>query len=264
MKICLVPGSGGGEWFFRKCIDKGAILFGLQRVPSVARLEKKGEIFKAIGYRNELKVAALPNKYSEECRKIIEDIFKIKCSIIPNYLNMTLTPSNPILHTTRLKTIFKDYYKNKVYDELPLFYEDWDNETSDLLLLCDQEVQRICKAIDEVDLCEVKSLKEHYESNNSIELTNKIKSIAGFKGLTTPGIKVDNGYIPDFNSRYFVADFSYGLDILVQIGELANVDIKNMKETLNWYKKLGLEKKHFDFKELGVSDLSTLLNLYKK
>ena len=42
-KIGLIPGTGGGEWFFRKCMEKGAILFGLQRVPSVARLVEYGK-----------------------------------------------------------------------------------------------------------------------------------------------------------------------------------------------------------------------------
>jgi len=33
--IGIIPGNGGGEVFFKDAIDKGAIVFGLQRVPSV-------------------------------------------------------------------------------------------------------------------------------------------------------------------------------------------------------------------------------------
>lgn len=51
MKICIVPGTGGGECAFKQCIEKGCILFGLQRVPSVARLVEYGKKVRCVGYR---------------------------------------------------------------------------------------------------------------------------------------------------------------------------------------------------------------------
>lgn len=265
VKICMVPGTGGGEWYFKKCIEKGVTFFGLQRVPSVVRLVKKGETVRAVGYRDELKIATIPNSNikSNECKKIIESIFEIKCKVLPNYLNITLTPSNPILHTTRLRTIFNDYYEGKIYNRIPLFYEEWDNESSDLLLKCDEELQDICSNID-LDLSEVRSLREHYEISNKIELTNKIKSITGFKGLETPCIKLENGVIPDFNSRYFTADFPYGLGILIQVGKLTNTNIPYMEKTMKWYTNLIQNKNNFDFKEFDIINKEDFINYYKK
>ena len=264
MKIGLIPGTGGGECAFKECILKGAVVFGLQRVPSVARLEEYGKVVRATGYREELFVASLPNKYSQECADIVSNIFKMKCSTLPNYLNLTLTPSNPILHTTRLKTIFKDYYDGKVYNEIPLFYEGWTDETSELLFKCDDEVQKICKALKDFDLSYVKSLKVHYESETPEALTNKIKSIKGFKGLKTPSVELENGkVIPDLNSRYFTADFPYGLAILVQIGDMLGVDIPNMKETLNWYNKVKIKDGEYNFKNYGINNLEDFIEFYK-
>ena len=40
MNICVLPGTGGAEFAFRECMKAGATLFGLQRVPTVARLEQ--------------------------------------------------------------------------------------------------------------------------------------------------------------------------------------------------------------------------------
>ena len=108
MKICIVPGTGGGECAFRGCIEKGATVFGVQRVPSVARLVEYGKTVRAVGYRGEMIVAAIPNKETKVCCEIIESIVDIKTSPLPNYLNITLTPSNPILHTTRLKNLYSD------------------------------------------------------------------------------------------------------------------------------------------------------------
>lgn len=110
-KICLVPGCGGGEFAFKKALSKDCVIFGIQRVPSVARLTEYGKCVCASGYRQQMFVASLPADFGKECAKIIYDIIGIPCAAMPNYLNLTLTPSNPILHTTRLKTIFKDYKK---------------------------------------------------------------------------------------------------------------------------------------------------------
>lgn len=265
MKICLVPGTGGGECAFKPCLDKGAVVFGLQRVPSVARLVEYGKCVRATGYRDELFVSAIPNYATEECRRIIGDIFsEIKCSALPMYLNLTLTPSNPILHTTRLRILFKDYRDGYVYENVPLFYEGWNDETSELLFKCDSEVQEICKKLSMFDLTYVKSLSEHYESSTPEALTKKIQSIKGFKGITSPNVNVENGFIPDLNSRYFTADFPYGLAILVQIADFIGTDAVNMKETLKWYSDLIGEHKEFSFADYGIKNTDDFLAFYSK
>lgn len=181
MRICIVPGTGGGECAFRGCIEKGATVFGVQRVPSVARLVEYGKTVRAIGYRGEMFVAALPNSETVECSKLIESILDIKTSLLPNYLNITLTPSNPILHTTRLRNLYGDYHEGVVYDSVPLFYEDWNNETSELLLACDDEVQEMCKALDCFDLSYVKSLRVHYESPTAGSMTKRYQALPDLK-----------------------------------------------------------------------------------
>lgn len=265
MKICLVPGTGGGECAFKLCLEKGAVIFGLQRVPSVARLVEYGKCVRATGYRSELFVSAIPNSATEECRKLIGDIFDdMKCSALPMYLNLTLTPSNPILHTTRLRVLYKDYHDGYVYDSIPLFYEGWNNETSELLFKCDEEVQELCRRLDMFDLSYVKSLREHYESPTPEALTAKIQSIKGFKGITSPSVKVKNGFIPDLKSRYFTADFPFGLSILVQIADFLNSDAANMKATLQWYYDLVGKKDEFRFSDFDINSLNDLIKFYSK
>lgn len=261
--VCIVPGTGGGECAFKPILEKNCTIMGLQRVPSVARLVEYGKTVCATGYRDELFLSAIPNVKTNEGCKIISSIFDMKCSALPNYLNLTLTPSNPILHTTRLRTIFKDYKKGKTYNTLPLFYENWDNESSELLFKCDDEVQAICGAIKDFDLSLVKSLKVHYESDTIQKMTDKISSIEGFKGLTTPSVKnEDDTLSPDFNSRYFTADFSYGLTIIKQISDFVGVDTPNIDEVINWYYSLGHDNKSYDFEEYGIKTYDDFVSFY--
>lgn len=250
--IGLIPGTGGGECVFKSCVEKGAVVFGLQRVPSVARLKKYGEIVCATGYRDELFLAAIPNQYAQQCSEMITDIFDMKCIALPNYLNVTLTPSNPILHTTRLKSLFDDYYEGKSYEYVPLFYEEWDDKSSHLLLKCDEEVQELCKRLEMIDLSYVKSLKTHYESETAEKLTQKLRSIKSLQGLKTPTVGTEHAWLPDFSSRYFIADFSYGLAIIEQIAEFVDLDVPYIKETMNWYRGLVAEREEFQYKDYGI------------
>ncbi len=261
--ICLTPGTGGAEFAFKEAVERGNVVFGIQRVPSVARLIEYGKTVCASGYRDELFCASIPSRFTEEAAKIITDIFDIPCTPMPNYLNVTLTPSNPILHTTRLRTLFKDYSSGRFYESVPLFYEEWNDESSELLLKCDNEVQNICKALDVFDLSFVKSLRVHYESETPELLTKKITSIKSFKGLKSPCIKLENGYIPDLASRYFTADFPYGLSILVQISNLLSLDCPYMQKTLDWYYSIVPKNQEFSFADYGITNLSNFIEFYK-
>lgn len=262
--IGVVPGNGGSECAFRKCIERGNVFFGLERVPAIARLVKKGATVKSTGYRNELHVAAIPASKVDICCELIQGIFGILTKPIPNFLNLTMTPSNPILHTTRLRTIFKDYKPGVVYKSIPLFYEEWDDASSELLIACDEEVQKICRALPEFHLEHVKSLRAHYESPTVEAMTRKISSIAAFKGLTTPTVEVEGGVIPDLHSRYFTADFSYGLTIIKQVADFAKVKTPFIDDTIRWYKEIAVDTNEFKFVDYGISSKESFERFYNK
>lgn len=260
--IGVVPGNGGSECAFKECIERGSTFFAIERVPAVARLVEYGKIVRSIGYRAELHVAALPHAMTVQCCEVVSGIFDMPCKPISCFLSMTLTPSNPILHTTRLKSIFADYQEGVIYKSLPLFYEEWDDASSELLLKCDDEVQQICAALKEFDLSDVKSLREHYESPDVSSMTKKICSIEAFKGLKTPAIETDGGFVPDFNSRYFTADFGYGLTIIAQIAELARVETPNIFNVLQWYKELVSNMDEFSYSDFGITNREDMIKFY--
>ncbi len=260
--IGLIPGTGGGECAFKPYVDKGCVVFGIQRVPSVARLYEYGKSVKATGYRTKLHLAAIPNGNTQECCNLMETLFDIPCQALPNYLNVTLTPSNPILHTSRLFSLFKDYQEGVVYDEVPLFYEEWSDDASSVLFQCDEEVQNLCKAIGGIDLSYVKSLRLHYESETIEALTAKLRSISSLKGIPTPTKKIDGKYMPDFDSRYFTADFPYGLSILVQIAEFFEMKMPMCKNILLWYYGLQGTIEGHNYKKIGITNKEEFQNFY--
>ena len=173
-----------------------------------------------------------------------------------------MTPSNPILHTVRLKTLFHDWCEGKTYERVPLFYEDWDDASSELLIACDKEVQKICKALPAFDLNYVKSLRVHYESYTTKAMTKKISSIPAFKGLIAPIEVTAEGLMPDLHSRYFTADFSYGLTVIKQIAVFAGVRTPNIDDLMAWYNSIAVEKSEFRFSDYGINSIEEFEKFY--
>ena len=262
MNIGVLPGTGGAEYAFRECIKKGATLFGLQRVPSVARLEQYGRRVRCEGLRSELFLASIPNSSATDLAEFMSDLWGIPCHILPNYLSVTLTPSNPILHTTRLRTLFSDYYEGKVYERNPLFYGEWSDDSSELLISCDSELQKMLKIMNKLDLNDVKSLKLHYESDTVEAMTAKLRSIKSLHNLLSPMKYVGGGWIPDFSSRYFTADFPYGLAIIEELAEILNYDAPNIRETMDWYRKVTGDTNKLNLKDYGINDIEDIYDLY--
>lgn len=111
----------------------------------------------------------------------------------------------------------------------------------------------------------IKTLLEHYESTNREQLTNKIKSIKSFKGLKTPSIVNSRGKLePDFDSRYFTADFTYGLDIILSFLDFVNVAHPHSTTVSNWYHLTSNTKRIFSLSAFGFDNINSLKSFYLK
>jgi len=236
--IGVMPGSGGCEFYCKEIVEKGCTLFGFQRVHGIARIKKYGKSVYDLGKKNELYIAAIPPNKTVEVCSVMEDLFDMKCHALSNYLNVTLTPSNPILHTTRLYAMFNGYREGMYWDNIIEFYEQWTDEDSKILMECDAELHEMCNRIMGLDLTAVKSLKKHYESETPELMTEKISKINAFKGIKAPMVKTNKGYIPDFKSRYFLEDFPYGLCIIKGFCNVVKVVTPSIDKVLMWYEKI--------------------------
>ncbi len=235
--IGVVPGAMG-DFYFQEHIALGARLVGLQRVHAVARLAETPNSVYALGRKPELFVAALPARYTFEAKKLCEYLFEMPVVTLPTYLIETLTPSNPILHTSRLFSMFKSWEPGMTYPENFLFYEGWTDDASQTLIAADAEVQTLCRKIEsqsDLNLSGVRSLKDHYESPTVEAMTAKISHIPAFAGLSSPMKESDGGWIPDFSSRYFVADFAYGMKTIIDIARLMDVPTPTIDQMWEWY-----------------------------
>lgn len=216
-----------------KVLPSDIALFGFQRVPFISRTIEYGQKAELKGYKETLSVAIEQTDDKEPIRKQLEQLFEKPVTLLDSYYEVSLSNSNPLLHPSRLHTMWKDWQPGIVYPRNPQFYAEWTLEASALLIQMDKEFQHLLKVLGLGPGC-IPTVLEYYESTNAESLTNKLHNIKAFQGIYSPMKEVTGGFIPDFSSRYFTEDFPYGMRFIVETAQKQKVDIPTIEEVYRW------------------------------
>ena len=210
-------------------------LWGFQRVPFISRVNEYGKSGHLLGYKNSHNIAIenVSNHKKVEFAIMMQDWFERPINVLHNYYEASLTNSNPLLHTSRLYTMFGGENEGKVFERMILFYEEWTEAAADLYIKMDEEFFRLLKVLP-VSGGYLPPVLEYYESYDAKSLASKLSSIQGFKGITSPMKQIDGGWIPDFESRYFTEDFPYGLRYIWQLAHEKGIDCPNIDKVYEW------------------------------
>ncbi len=235
--VGAVFASSGFFFDALKIIPANIRLWGFQRVPFISRVKRYGHEANLLSSRSELNIAVerATDGEKEEFRRWIETAFKTPTVLRNNYLEVSITNSNPILHTARLYTMFHDWTEDRRWDHNILFYEEWTEEAAELMIKMDAELFEILKHLP-VDSNYLAPLLEYYESHDAASLRDKLSSIQGFKGITSPMKSDERGWYPDFRSRYFTEDFGYSLKYIWELGKRHNISTPNIDKVYAWGK----------------------------
>lgn len=247
--VYYFPGYGSKELFSFPLLKKGIIIAGLERVPYIARLHDVATVY--VSKKKELSCASLKKEKTEYACSLIEEFFNIPCKRISNYLTISFTPSNPILHTARLYSMFKNYNFDSLIKKQIKFYADWTDYSSEILIGMDKELKNICDTFYELDLSQFRTIREHYESPDIKSMTNKISNIPAFQNIYSPLVEFENGYKIDSTSRYFLEDFPFGLCNLKGYADLIKINTPFMNQVIKWYEKII----HINFLDINNSIL---------
>lgn len=224
--------STGFFFAAHKVLGDDARLFGFQRVPYIARTEEYGRSAHLLGYKPQLAIAVENVDDAEAFRELVETLWKTPVKLLASHYEVSLTNSNPILHTGRLYSMWKDW-NGEVYGHNILFYKEWTVEASQMLIDMDAEFMQLLDALP-VSKGAIPSLLEYYESHDAESLCNKIASIPAFQNITSPMKEVEGGWIPDFESRYFAEDFPYGLAYIWKLAHEKGIECPTIDKVYNW------------------------------
>lgn len=230
--VGTVVSSTGFFFFAHRILGVDAKLFGFQRVPFIARTVEYGKSASLLGYKTSLNVALENVPEPEIFRLHLEKLFLTPTHLLSSYFEAALTNSNPILHTGRLYSMWKDW-NGETFDHNILFYKEWTVEASQILMDMDAEFMNLLNTLP-VRKGVIPSLLDYYESRDAISLCEKIRSIPAFQNITSPMVKVEDGWIPDFKSRYFREDFPYGLFFIKRLCDEKGIVAPMINKVYSW------------------------------
>ena len=236
--VGTVVSSTGFFFEAMKVLPKSQPLFGFQRVPFISRIINYGHVAELKGYKESLSVAVEQADNKEEVRATLEKLFLTPTKLLDSYYEVSLSNSNPLLHTARLYTMWKDWKPGMSFERNPEFYCDWTIEAAELLIAMDEEFQSLLKKIGLKEDA-IPPILQYYESTDAESLTRKLHSIPAFKGILSPMVVNQFGkYEPDFSSRYFTEDFPYGLRWIVETGYNHSYKMVLLEKVFIWGMKV--------------------------
>lgn len=233
--VGAIVGNSGFFIFCHNLLPVTTPLFAFQRVPFISRVINYGKEASLLGYKDQLLIATenIPDN-AFFCREMAY-LFDTPTELLSSFYEVTLSNSNPILHTGRLYTLWKDW-DGMPYPQCPLFYHDWTDEASALEIEMDNEFFALLAAL-RVNTQHIDTLLHHYEATDASSMTAKLRSIESLSAIPSPMKQVQSGWIPDFTSRYFTEDFPFGLRFIYELAHQHHIPCPNIDKVYTWGRK---------------------------
>lgn len=255
--IGSIYAQGGFDWAvidalggYDRVKELDVTIFGLQNIPWICKAVEYGSKARMIGPKKFLLVASYPVERAPQVAKIVEELYDIPTRTMPNFMCLTLTPSNQIIHPGVYYGIFNDWDGKKTYnkEDIPLLYEGLSDFSANELQELSDELQRVKAALveryPELDLSPIKDLGERIVEQYDKDVTDRssLKSIfnsnKGYFGVLTPVVDVEPGKVmPNTNTRFFYEDIPFGLCILRNIGELVGIETPVFDRHIRWFQQ---------------------------
>ena len=226
--------------FFFQAIDilsASQTLFGFQRVPFISRVIDYGHRARLMGYKESLELAIERSAQPGILRDVLSDMLRTPIHLLGSHYEVSLSNSNPLLHPSRLYSLWKDWHPGIIYDRIPMFYEEWTEEAAELYINMDRELQALLEQLP-VSKGSIATVLAYYESTDAPSLARKLRSIEAFKGIASPMKQVEGGFVPDFHSRYFTEDFPYGLAFVHRLTLEKGIPSPTIDKIYEWGMKM--------------------------
>lgn len=225
--LYYIIGEGNIKSLFEGYSNKIAVF---TRVPVISRLIDKNSVNVSVKDQS-LIYTTLNCKNDIEIQQHLNEIYHNKMIYCEDSHVVTLTPTNQVIHTTRIYNLFRD---SLLIDSDKYFYADWTDDDSKLLIEMSDEIHECAKLLKIENY--VPEVLPHYDCNNYKDLTKKIRSIKSLSEIRLPIIKTKNDrYYLDVESRYVESDFDFGLRAIKALLDKYNLKSDTVSAVLKWF-----------------------------
>ncbi|MDJ0840802.1 MAG: NAD/NADP octopine/nopaline dehydrogenase family protein [Acidobacteriota bacterium] len=249
-----IPGLGAFDWVAAKTLADmdNVVIWGIKDVPYTCSHLQPGRQVTLLGSKKRLFLALHADhfeRWGEEVATIVKDLFRIPVELIDDFLAITLTPGNQIMHPAILCGMFgpQSQWDGKPLPTRPLFYAQCSELSAELLSLCDEEVQHIKTAALKFgagDLTCVwplrQNLKEVYGDQvaDNRTLLAALRTNSAYATIRAPLKAHGKGWTLDREHRVFAEDVPFGLEILIDLAHRLNVQVPTLQKVRDWAREV--------------------------
>jgi hypothetical protein len=251
--IGAIPGFCGFDWLAESTLaDRpNLVIWGMKDVPHTAFELTPGRSIKMGGGKSRLYVATHARE-SQESRQRLEEILTVlygPCvTMLDNYLEITLTPGNPIMHSSVIYGLIGPFgqWHRKIFPQRMCWWTECPELGAYFLERMDQESQELCAVISQrmgIDLSSVKSLKQEIveaygeQIRDQSSMLSILRTNQAYNDILAPMVPADGnraGYVIERESRAFNEDVAYGLVLLVEMAKRFELKVPYIEEVLQW------------------------------
>ena len=259
--VGTIYGQAGFNWMVdeikRKFDIYNITTFAVGPIPWICRVIQYGKMGVTYGCKEVNIVAVSPR----DRFPALNDLFLINIcerwlkkgsfSQVGNFLSLTLSVDNQIIHPSRCYGLFLRYKGKWAHKEdIPYFYRDFDQQSADLVQELDADYSKIRSAIKArypnrdfqfmLDYLELERLS--YQSANT-DIRESFTTSATLGAIKPPTIQLASGeWVIDKDHRFFTDDIHYGLCIAKWIADQLSLDVPTIDRIINWAQKIRDEK----------------------
>jgi hypothetical protein len=250
--IGAIPGFCGFDWLAERVLGKlpNVVIWGMKDVAHIAFDLDPGVSVRMGGAKMTLHVATHVRESAATRRSLLvhlERLYDARVELLNDYLEITLTPGNPIMHGAVIYGLIGPYgqWHGRPFSQPVRWWNDCPELGAYFIERCDDENQRLRTALESelgIDLSSVRPLRqeivEAYDDQiaDARTMLSVLRTNRAYDGILVPLVPAPEGtgYLIDRESRAFQEDVAYGLALLVEMGKRLNVRLSHIDEIYRW------------------------------
>ena len=248
--VGAIPGFCGFDWLAEKALAArpNAVIWGMKDVPHTAYALQPGVSVRMGGAKSTLYVGTHQRESGPARQALLahlQRLYAAPVELLAHYLEITLTPGNPIMHPSVVYGLIGPYaqWHDKPFAEPLCWWTDCPELGAYFLERCDEESQLLCKAVEQrlgVDMSSVQPLRqeivEAYQEQirDPRTMLSVLRSNQAYDSILAPMVKTADGYVIDKENRAFHEDVAFGLAVLVEMGRRLELKLPYIEEIFNW------------------------------
>lgn len=248
--VGAIPGFCGFDWLAEKALAArpNAVIWGMKDVPHTAYALQPGVSVTMGGAKSTLYVGTHQRESGPARQALLahlQRLYAAPVELLAHYLEITLTPGNPIMHPSVVYGLIGPYaqWHDKPFAEPLCWWTDCPELGAYFLERCDEESQLLCKAVEQrlgVDMSSVQPLRqeivEAYQEQirDPRTMLSVLRSNQAYDSILAPMVKTADGYVIDKENRAFHEDVAFGLAVLVEMGRRLELKLPYIEEIFNW------------------------------